>query len=335
MAEIPNDHNRITQREAALENALAPGGALYEVAIAALAEPTESISPDEVAEIILPPKQPGEASDPRWQLLEGAKDVIKQAAIERQEELFKLAEELDMRHQEALPESDLSRIDSDKSVWIVEGGANRTSVVRRALAINAMGWLIEGDLSGQTVYQLGSDRPIPQERNDKPNAEYGIAQEIAGDHLPHDDSLTEFGLNLASALQAGFEVEKDDQKPQAEHVARAVRLRKLGAPQLILVQPKKEKGGLSDGFRAVVELIPDSSHPLQPVIATNGQYRPKDEMQAIEWAQENGIDILPPVALGDEPGFKVEHNGREIVTAGRGPMVYVNEAVILQRLRSK
>jgi hypothetical protein len=243
-----------------------------------------------------------------------------------------LASGLGMRKREAINESEADRINPARAIWVIEGGANRTSVVRRELATQMMQWVYgEADLSEHIVYQLGSgQREIPKQRNDKPNAEYLIAQEIAGNYLPNGDVMTEFDLNLASALQAGYEVD-GTQWVDNFGVERVISLTKDRAPQLVLVQPVPQEGGLKDGLSAIKNILGDVAGG-QFVVATNGQYRPKDEYQAVEWAQVNGVDMTAPVAIGDEPGYSVTHNGKEIVTAERTPMVYVNEMVILNRL---
>jgi hypothetical protein len=74
----------------------------------------------------------------------------------------------------------------------------------------------------------------------------------------------------------------------------------------------------------------------QFVIATNGQYRPKDEAQASQWADAHSeLQMLAPVAIGDEPGYNVEHDGKTISTANRPATAYANEIVVLQRLLNR
>jgi hypothetical protein len=312
-----------------LELAFRANGVLGEIAQGAVANGHE-LEPQEVADVLLPPKQPGDAYQARWQLVEGAPDSIKAATNERSREIFGLAEQLGMRKGESLIQSDLERIDPANAVWVVEGGANRTSVVRRELVLQAMRALYGNEVEAQVVYQFGSDRPIPQERNGNPNPEYVIAQEIGGDNLPAEDTLDEFKLNLASALQAGYTI-AGDESASAEGVKQVLVLQKQGYPTLKLLEPEKEARGLHDGFTSVTHLE-GNLEGRQFVIGTNGQYRPKDELQARQWAANHSVEMLPAVALGDEPGFAVEHNGREITTAERAATAYVNEMVILKRL---
>ena len=50
------------------------------------------------------------------------------------------------------------------------------------------------------------------------------------------------------------------------------------------------------------------------------------------WSGANNVRLDPAVVLGDEPGFRVEHNSLEIVTAERSPVAYVNEMIVLARM---
>lgn len=341
MSEFAKETSITELRAAHAEHAHRPGGLLHDIARSAEANGVELL-PKDVADIILPPKQPDQKYQARWELLEGAPGLIKETAAARQEETYSLAQTLDLRKDQSIDGSDIRRIDADKAVWMIEGGANRTSVVRRQLAIEAMHEIYGEQVAEQVVYQFGADRPIPKERNGSPNAEYAIAMEIALDYLPTGRELTEFDLNLASAQQAGYEkLEGFNGNPDPDIIERLEILGKEDSPRLVMIQPKKVKGGLVDGINAVHEMILREAtgtfvaEPhFQPVIFTNGQYRAKDEHQAVGWAAGAGHDILPPVAIGDEPGYTVEHNGRQIVTAERAPMVYVNEMVILHRLNS-
>jgi hypothetical protein len=312
-----------------LQKAFDENGFMDSIAQTALEEPV-TLTSTEIADIIVPRPPTGESLPERWQLLVDAKSHMSETAAQHEDDILVAASRTGMRHDEALSESDLVRIQPDAAIWTVEGGANRTSIVRRTLAIQAMQRIYGEDVSSRTLFQFGGGRPIPREKNGKPNPEMTIAREIAPDFLPSDDSLVEFGLNLASALQSGYEVINDERDGSAAE--RLVFLYQAGFPELVLVYPHKtEKGGLEDGFSAIAGLV-GSLEGRQFVIATNGQYRPKDEAQADQWAKAHDLDMLPPVALGDEPGYSVNHKGQEITTAKRGPMVYVNEFVVLQRL---
>lgn len=287
------------------------------------------LSPSDICDVLMPPKRP-EDYIPRWALIEGASDTIKQLVAGKAEQVIQLAESLGM----IKGEEDLHRIDPEKAIWMVEGGANRTSVVRREVAIQNMAIVFGSEnLENKTIYQFGSDRKIPETRADGSlNPEYAIAKEIGGSNIDGAE-LTEFGLNLASALQSGYEIVEET------GTERVVHLTKSGAPRLVLIQPPKKEGGLRDSFSALydMELIHEGT---QFVIATNGQYRPKDEIMATKWAEKYGagLNLQAPVAIGDEPGFAVTQSvveqvgGEKIITAARVPMAYLNEVVVLQRI---
>ena len=346
MSEFTASPDYLKERAAEVQRALSPGGVLNTIASEAISTDAE-ITSSEAADIIMPPKQPGDNYEARWELVEGASEVIKSAAETRKEEIYWLAERLHMLKSESIDEADLARIDKQSAVWMVEGGANRTSVVRRELAIEAMRQIYGEQASWQDIFQFGSDRPIPRQREVdgeiRLNAEFAVAQEIAPDFISDDFILTEFHLNVVSAMQAGYQKEEHWQSVNnRDIIENLVVLTKADSPRLLMIQPKKVKGGLVDGINAVYEkIMRDTAGTFvaephfQPVIATNGQYRAKDELQADVWAKEKGINILPPVALGDEPGYTVEHSGRQIVTAERAPMAYVNETVVLHRLQDK
>ncbi len=330
--------DRLQQQLEILNTAFTPQGVLGEIAQSVVANGHE-LEPNEVADVLLPPKQPGTDYEARWQLVEGAPDIIKAATAERTADILRLATMIGMRREESLGEVDLNRINSERAIWLVEGGANKTSVVRRELANKAMSAIYGDDIYNKSLFQFGSDRKIPILIPDRetgefvPNPEYGIAMEIGGDFLPMGNSLTEFQLNLMSALQGGYEIVTRHAETQGGARQEAL-LRKEGRAVIWLIEPEKSQGqGLPDGFNTFTNPTwQQDLNGCQFVIATNGQYRPKDELQARRWAEAHGVDMLPAVALGDEAGFTVNHNGREIVTGDRAPVAYTNEMVILHRL---
>jgi hypothetical protein len=332
----PQPTSIVELRAAYAEHALRPGGVLYGIAENVVAGDV-ALTPREAGNVLLQPKQPGEASEARWQLIEGATDAVKAGAAEHEEEILNLATQLDMKKPESISHPDVMRIAPTQSLWIIEGGANRTSVVRRELANQTAAAVYGQGPKWVNLYQFGTDRAIPRMRNGQPNAEYKIAIEIAGNVLDLEryqdrfgSELTEFGLNVASALQGGYELVED--RDGGEVAARIVELRKPGVPRLLVMQPHKRTGGLEDAFSTLTDGYKLHLDSAQFVMFTNGQYRPKDEQQADRWARGRGFSMLPPVAIGDEPGFTVEHNGRQITTAERKAMAYLNEAVILERL---
>jgi len=323
--------NRVEVRAVHLDNALRPGGLLHEIAQAALADSAE-LAPSDVLAILLP-DQPGEPSEPRWKLIENAPGLVQSIVAERADDVLGLAAMLDMRKSESLPAEELTRIDSDDAIWLVEGGANRTSVMRRGLAIQAMQKIYGDQVNGSVLLQFGSSRPIPREVDGQPNPEYTVAEEIAEDFLPEDDSLTEFDLNVASALQDGYQA--DSEPVLAGDVGEVKRLRlagRVGTPILDLINSRGPTGDLRDTFDIAQIIYGNYLRECQFVIATNGQYRPRDELLARNWASRNRIRMTAAVALGDEPGFTVVHNNTPFTTAERQPLAYLNEMVILSQL---
>ena len=324
--------NQVELRAAYAEDALRPGGVVYEIAQNAL-NISAQLTPYEIGNVLMPPKKAGEAKDTRWELVANAKDVIKATAAVYQDRIYELATTLEMRQPESISPEKLTRIRPADAIWLAEGGANRTSVVRRQLAFEAMAAVYGNVVVDQVLYQFGSDRLIPRQKlnaDKQPfdNPEYIVALEIAGNYLPEDDSLTEFGLNLASAQQSGYQIVSEISATDTDQCS--ITLQKVGLPELVLIQPNKIHSGLEAGFTAVAKKI--SVQGKQFVIATNGQYRPKDELQAQRWAEKSNLIMLPAVALGDEPGYAVQHAGKTITTAARTALVYSNEMVILQRL---
>jgi hypothetical protein len=329
--------NGLNKQLAAVEMALRPNGILYEIAQTALDEPID-LTPQEAGDVILKRKsQGGEPIEARWQLLEEADKKIVDTANLHVTAIYELAEQFGNRKSESLPDEELAKIDLEMSIWTVESGANRTSVVRRQLAIDAMYKIYGPDnLEDKTLFQFGGPGVVPYLRADESvNPAHAFAQEVAPDFLTEGNDFTEFDLNLATALQSGYEVLEDITDGIVAN--RVVMLRKAGNPQLILMQPKKtELGGLDDGFTAVANYLGSQNMAgKQLVISTNGQYRLKDELQARRWASTHDVNMLPAVALGDEPGYVVSHNGNNLTTANRAPIVYLNDFIVLSRMAAQ
>jgi hypothetical protein len=287
-------------------------------------EPAPPIETDRQAGDILFPTTK-ESFHARWQALGEAKDEVKQVAADHSEEILGLADQLGMRHDTSLPPADIARINPEAAVWLIEGGGNLTSVVRRAIAVRAMQEVYGENLVGHVLYQFGStERHIPRDKEGKPgepNPEYTKAQGIAADFLPDDDTLDEFGLNVASAKQEGYV-----EIPQEDVSDGRVVLAKEGAPTLVMIPAAK----LIYAFDALQQEVGDLTN-RQLVVNTTGQYRPLKELLAQQWAEDNDVDMLPSVALGDEAGFTVEHAGKELVTKERDALVYLKEVVGLRR----
>jgi hypothetical protein len=332
-----------TNLERYLEPPFQPNGVIYKVAEATLVPgQAAGLDADTVGDLLLPPKREDWA--PRWQMQENAKEATVTAANAHEAEVYLLAAQLGMRQETSLMQGELNLIDAEKAIWTVEGGANLSSVMRRGLCIVAMQQVYgEQAAASKVMYQFAGGREIPETLNGKPNTEYAMAKKLAGQYLPEgliDGKLDEFGVALTSALNDGYVAQQEDEATaERQHyiAQRIVRLRKEGMPELVLVQPRMvESTGLENGLLTVTHLngLPEGS---QFVLVSNGQYRPKDKLQADRLTRKYGLydepyKMQPPVALGDEPGFTVTHNGVEYTTPERKPTTYVNEVVVLRRL---
>jgi hypothetical protein len=297
----------------------------------------EPYSPDAIYKAVLAKPEKGKSLNPRWQLVEELKKVTE--AGEWQADIRVAAMATGMCRKGG--HEDYSAIDPQKAVFVVEGGANKTSVVRRGVAEKALHVLYGEDISDHRVYQLGGNRVIEPVRADgSPNPEHDIVRKLIGDTLPKDeavqklvgdfspdDSFTEFQANLATALVDGYTV-VSVAGPRPE-VGQTVTLAHADTKRPRLVQVQPTGVGLEGGFNAVAAL----EVPLdrQFVIATNGQYRPKDMLQAAAWVTKNDIPMTPAVAIGDETDEKFRFRQGDIVTPGRPPAAYINELALYGR----
>lgn len=333
------EQNSVEARLAMVEMALRPNGVLFELAQAGLATPEGSaaydLTPTEAAEILLP--TPDGELDPRFELLDNTKAAITEAANQRADQILAFAEQLGMRQPESISDANVSKIDAHNAIWVVGGAANRTSVVRRQLAIDAMRTVYPQGVGDKYLYQFASSRPISKHRADgSGNPEHKVALEIAGDFLP-DTDITEYDVSLASALQADYRI--DTQVYRTRDQA-SVYLTKAGNyPTIHLICPPetavpKDKSGLEAGLTVLdnLVLIVDEKQHAQVVTSTNGQYRPKEQRQVARWAANHDVELQPTVVLGDEAGYQVEHNDQTYTTGERKPMAYVLEAIVLSRM---
>lgn len=329
-----------------------PEGALYEVAAAKVPEmPTGANGrpvslPHEVYDIVTPQRDAG-TGPARWEMVADASAKAKEAAEEHKDEILRAAIAVGMIN----PVEDSSAINAPKAVVVVQDGANKTSIVRRDVAAKG---IREAGINGTNpMYQFGSrDRAIVPTRADgSDNPEHKLLRGLAGDYLPTGE-FTAFDANLATALAQGYEIETiidtnpgrlTDTMPDSARLAvnpittftRALELVHEDDetyPDLTLIEPKK--GTFAGGLDAVKSIEAAKGHDLegrQFVIGTNGQYRPMIELQVTEWAEEQGVDMLHPVALGDEPGDEVRFGEQVFTTADRPPVLYANELSLFGR----
>ena len=302
---------------------------------------TEWHSPKFTYDIILEKPAAGEPLSERFVLVEKLTAATRGTVEEHAPAILKLADRLGMRRRGET--EDYSTIDSSRAVFIAEGGANKTSVVRRGVAEQAIKALY-GDAAGQvTLYQLGGDRKVPAARADgSDNPEHKTVRALAGEFLPIG-TFTEFDANLATALADGYEIAfisdcntQHDVPEQFQKVfALAPQIKRVVAlthkdgsrPSLVQVQPSGK--GLEGGFDAINAIAPLEDKQL--VIATNGQYRPKDTLQAHAWGRTRNVQMTTAVTLGDEPGDEYFYQGAPIATAARPAAAYVNEIALYGR----
>jgi hypothetical protein len=339
----PQAEVEIAHTAAIIEDQLR-AGFFVDIASAKVDVLPENLTPREVAEVILPEPKGSEVLEPRWTLVDKAEaaEATKIAIAANGERIISTIEALSLRklvNGERQAET-INKIDPEKAIFVVEGGANKTSVVRRGVAVKAMHEVYGDNLSSRTLYQLGGERMIaPTREVTKPdgtketvaNAEHKIIRDLAGDFLPAEDAFTEFDANLATALAEGYEISTTYDTSDNDTISRKLELTHANSthPRLVLIQPAGK--GLEAGFNALKSETEDN----QLVISTNGQYREKDMYQAEMWAKANDIKILSAVAVGDEPGDRFPFLDGEVVVPNRPEAAYINELVVLYRLAMK
>lgn len=311
-------------------------GFLRDIAAAKVADLPDNVTPTEVAGIIVPESTAadGVILEPRWTLVAQAEahEAVRAATAEQESKIHTVASWVGMR----LLSTDGERqaeatgdIDPQRAVFIVEGGANKTSVVRRDVALGAMRTIYGNDTRNQQMYQFGSGRKITPERNGEPNKEHQVIMSLTSGLLEPDETFTEFDANFATAIEDDYEIVQNN--PPASLVKQAARhevlLHRNHRPTLHLVQPAGP--GLEGGLEAL------DLTDRQLVIATNGQYRPKDRLQSALWAHNRGMEAPSVVALGDEPGDVYSYLPGRIEVPNRPASAYVNELVILWRLANR
>ena len=327
--EQANDPNRI------LTEAFQANGVVYKIAEAAY-EPGQAgedlDSPGKVGNIILPPWN----WSPRGQMLNEAKPAMIRAANEHDAEVYLLAATLDMRHEEAISQAELDRIDGDNATWVAEGGANKQYFVRPGLLVEAMQRKYGADVAATKVrYQVGTGRAVnPKLPDDRDNPEYKTVQQLLGPDFP-EGAVDEYAISVAMATHDGYaEIPGYGEQYGGAYAEQVSRFHKDGVPDLVIVKPRTtEKTGLESGLWAIAH-IADMPRGGQFVVGTSGQYRAKTGQQVARFEQKYGLQdkMQPAVILGDEPGYCVTFAGVEHVTPDRAAMPYVHEAVVLQRM---
>lgn len=330
--EIPKE--TLSGQVTAAELALRPTGVLGQIAEKLVHGEgvNVALSSEEAGDVLLPNR---DATTPRWRLLEGAPQQRVALYEANRDQIFRTAREVGILQDESLPDGALECINLSNAVWIVEGGANKTHLVRPELAFRAMEKL--GIDERRAVFEINGSRAIPRTRADSTeNPEYKISMGLAPDYLKDGDALTEFGVKRAVALQQGYEVVSD---VTTEDFARVLRLKNEHNERVIIQPMLKNEQGVEAGLTVVDALLRheggQSLEGRQIVGATNGQYRTKLALQVRHWAKKHATGIDGVVVLGDEAGFTLGHLGQEHTTLVRSAALYANEIVIIERASRK
>lgn len=336
MTELAIHSETVAARRVSLEAGYSPGGVMHAVARELVAgELEEPLSMQEASAVVKAPRGLDEPITERWVLVGAASKALKAAAEARRDDVLEFVRDIDMLHDESVSEEELLRVVPSKAVYWAKGGANKTSIVRRALGNDV---IAENARPGQILFQTGSlHRVILPEKTDAdnkvlgPNPEFVVAEDIADpEHLQALGSkLTEFGLNLATALSDGYKIINEIEPTTA--IAKGFVLKKPGLPMLYQLAPALKIDGLEDGLSAIKDVI--SITGKQIVNVTNGPYRGMDELLVQRWAQAHPRErLLAGVAFGDELGFEAQHRDAEFVTGERALAAYLGESASLARM---
>jgi hypothetical protein len=326
-------------------------GVMRDIAQAKLAEgsTTDTLTVAQRANLINPERDFSQPLPARTEMMaqDQADKKTKETIAANGERIISLAEALELRrlvNGERQPE-DVQNVDPEKAIFVVEGTYTKGVIARRAVAEKAMREVYklpsdlseEVDLSDKVLYQFGSGVKIEPTKKDKvtgkdsENPAYVLLHGLAGEYLPEEgEAFTEFEATVATALADGYQ--KSTEETFTEDGSSMVRKVELvhadrKRPKLVLIQPTG-KGNLSAGYKALAPKLPGK----KLFIASNGQYRIKNKERATMHIRDNDIDMLPPVAIGDEPGDEYFYRGEKEVVPERNANVYVNEFVIAWRL---
>lgn len=279
----------------------------------------------------------GQVPPPRWEMVAQTEQTVKGVVEAHAGTVLGLASEIGMiRSGET---EYYSEIDPFKALFVVEGGANKTSVIRRAVAERAMHEMLGAELGNDILYQFGSNReivPLFQNKDgDKPNPEHRIIRSIASS-LPEDASFTEFEANLATAIADGYFIDSSpgEQSVRNPNISTTfLRHNNPTRPTLCLVQP--EERGLAGGLEALAQLTNLAFRQI--VVSSNGQYRPKNKVLLEQFSDKHkNLHLMPGVALGDEQGDSAPYLPLgALVTPERPLSAYVNEFPIYYRAATK
>lgn len=305
----------------ALQNTGLPVAMPFEETERVLAEIVKRVSEDQV---LLP----------RWQMADETVRTAGDVVTAHGSSIMKLVEQIGMvRRGET---EDYSAIDPFKAIFAIEGGANKTSVVRRAVAERAMRAVFGHELQHELLYQFGSNRLITPTLTDivtketRPNSEFNTIRALAPE-LAADEPFTEFQANLVTALVDGYFVDSSSNyKPGQDTDIPTIKLNHVNPvrPSLCLIQ--LEGGGLGKALDALTKVTNITYRQI--VVASNGQYRSKNMIVLRQFADRHPqLKLLAGVAIGDEPGDVAPYAHTAVETPPRPLSAYVNEIPIYHR----
>jgi hypothetical protein len=307
-----------------IEEQLKPGGFLFDIASAKVKGLSIEATPEEVSFIIIPGLKDGKPAEIRFELVDkaNADQAVKEATVTNSPRIMDFANRIGLRRivDGVRQPEDIDLIDPVTAIFCVEGGANKTSVVRRGVAIEAMHETYGDDLSNKVLYQFGSDRRI------KNDSEISTIRELAGDNLPEGE-FDEFDANVATARADGYELVATEGSSLFLNMVS----QDISKPHLCMVKTTQE-GGFKEGLSQVAVDMPSE---VQIVISTNGQYREKAKVLTEAFGRQTGVDFSRTVALGDEPGDEFSFAGGIVKVPARPESAYTNDIALLYRLMSE
>ena len=320
-----NEFNKIelerSHEIALIEDQLRPGGFLFEIASARVNELSPDASPIEVSRIVTPELKNGKPIEIRFELVDraNADPAVKQVLTENSSQIMDFANKFKLRKivDGVRQPEDIELIDPDNAIFCIEGGANKTSVVRRGVAIKAMQEVYGMDLYDKALFQFGSDR--------KPTAESEIStvRELAGDYLKPGE-FDEFDANLATAMADGYVANHSDESGNIVMINADI-----SKPILHMIKIT-QVGGFKEGLEKLLKYTPEGLKQI--IVSTNGQYREKIKVSVEAFGRDQGLDLGQTVALGDEPNDEFGFAGNIVRVPARPESAYTGEIALLYRL---
>jgi hypothetical protein len=251
--------------------------------------------PDEIllerASDVLAPRKQGEA---RWEMLK-QQQPLRQAEAEYMHYIGRV---LNMEPLEPIPPAVTLTPRHAKTI-IAEGGARVTSIDRRAIACKA----VDNDPEA-TIYQLGSGRLIsPLASDGTPSLEYGVVTDPKITDLAETEHITEFMVNVATALKEGWQIDwpaTDELYSRGASMEEGFVMVAENRPTLVSLKPLPETHGrasLRSGIACVNEHRPLDGQLIS--VATSSQYIPKSTLMAVREARRLDLSDVRIQTIGD------------------------------------